>query len=185
MKIKKLHLWFTLGVVLGAFLGSLFYVSNLGEPENKAIAFVTLGVDPIVGENSSYELHRAAEHFSHIVLGWTIEPAFVTEMGGEYGFSAQRQEKQSMLFEVTGASVLDTVPAEQMLDLVKQRIEEYNDAAGAEYVVAVERFSFLEGERSEWRIIAGVTILSLVFVVLLLMIFENLYASRYRSSYTS
>jgi hypothetical protein len=189
MQIKKFHVWFTLGVVLGALIGSLFYVSNLGEPDNKAIAFVTLGVDPLAGESSSYELQRAAEHFSHIVLGWTIEPAFEDEMMeavGSLNFSGQRQEKQSMIFTVSGPAglVFDTVPAVAMLDLLKQRIDEYNLEARANYTVAVERYSMEEGEMSAWRIVAGVTLLALVFSVLLLMTFENFYASRSRSTGT-
>ena len=189
MKIKKLYVWFTTGVVLGALLGSIFYVNALGEPHNKAVAFVTLGVDPLVGESSSYELQRAAEHFSHIVLGWTIEPAFADEMMeavGSLSFSGQRQEKQSMIFEVSGPPglVFDNTPAVAMLDLLKQRIDEYNLEARASYTVAVERFSLEEGQRSGWRIVAGVTLLALVFSVLLLMTFENFYASRSRSTGT-
>lgn len=193
MSIRKFHIWFTLGVVSGALIGSLFYVGSLGEPNNEAHAFVTLGLDPLPTEASSYEVHRAAEHFSYIVLGWTIEPAFADEASSviaDLDFSAQRQEKESMLLTVSGGPdlVYDAAPAEKLLDVIEARISEYNSATGANYVIAVERYSFEEGVRSDWRIVAGIVLLSFVFTTLFLMIFENLYAQIAgcnRSSYTA
>lgn len=182
MKIRKLYLFFVIGVVLGALLGSFLYVGSLGEAPNKAVAFVTLGAEPLQNETSTYEIQRAAEHFSYIVLGWLIEPSFADEYGLDYQFDGRHQEKQSMIFTVYG-DFGDTQPAELLVQKVKDRIAEYNENSDASYTVALERYSFVEGERSDWRFVAGVTLLSLVFAVLLLMIFENVYAARYRSSF--
>lgn len=184
MRIRKFHILFVTGVMLCSLLGALLFVGGLGEVENDATAFVTLGLEALPNETSSYEIQRATEHFSYIVLGWTIEPAFVEEldlvMGEGFSFVARSQEKQSMIFTVSGAYdlVYDEVPAQQLLDLVKVRIAEYNSATGASYTVAVERFSFQEGSRSEWRIVLGMILLGGVLSVLGLSIFERLHAHR-------
>ncbi len=188
MRIRKFHILFVLGVVAAAFVGAMLFVSNLGEVENEATAFVTLGLQALPGETSSYEIQRATEHFSYIVLGWTIEPAFADEvaevMGEGFSFGARSQEKQSLIFTVSAVPGLadDVQPAEDLLNLVEMRIDEYNSATEAEYVVAVERFSFQEGSRSEWRIVLGVMLLSFVLAILGLSIFERLYADSSRSS---
>lgn len=176
MRIKKFQILFVLGALLIALAGSLLYVESLGEPQNRAVAFVTLGLDQnaLPNEVSSYEIQRATEHFSYIVLGWTIEPAFAGEvaeaLGEGFSFGGQNQEKQSMIFTVNGASGLvdDCEPAVKFLDLIKGRIAEYNEATNAGYVVAVERFYFEKGERSDFRIVVGVMLLAGCLAVLCL-----------------
>jgi hypothetical protein len=189
MGIRKFNLLFILGVALGALIGSILYVGSLGEPDNEAVAFATLGLDQTVmaTETSSYEIHRAVEHFSYIVLGWTIEPAFAEEvveaLGEGYSVIAQSQEKQSILLTVSASPELlvDEGVAYDVLMLLQKRITEYNSKTHAGYNIAVERYSFVEGERSDWRIVAGMTLLAVVMASLVVILFENTYARSRRS----
>ncbi len=173
MKIKASVLAFIVSVTVLGFLGSFFYTQSLGEPQDKAVAFVSIGLDQqvLTTEVSSYEILRATEHFSDIVLGWTVDPSF--DIG--YSFSGQRQEKQNLVFEVYGVD--STAPAEMLVAQVKIRLAEYNAVTHAGYVVALERYSLVEGERSDSRTIAGATLLAFIVSISGVILWD--YASRY------
>jgi len=169
------------GVTLLIFLGTLFYVQTLGEPQNKAVAFVSIGLDQQIlsTEVSSYEILRATESFSDTVLGWTVEPSFVADLepiwDAEYAFSGQRQEKQNLIFEVYG--VESVVPAQELVDGIRNRLAEYNSATHAAYVLALDHYSFVEGQRADGRTVAGATLLAFVLSILGVIFWD--YASRY------
>ena len=68
IKIKK-QIAFVSVVLLVTFVLSFAYISQQDEPNRKSVLFLTTSLDQtyLLGENSSYELHRAAEHFSNII----------------------------------------------------------------------------------------------------------------------
>lgn len=177
MKVKKIHLAICFGAVLLALGLSFVHLWAQGEPNNRAIAFVTIGIDQtaLPDEVSSYELQRAAEHFSYIMIGWTMEPGFenevISNLGEGYSYSATKQEKQSVIFSVYGPDGLvnNEEIAKTFLSLIEGRIAEYNEATNAGYVLAVKRFSYIDGERSELRVVLGAVLFSLIFSILFLM----------------
>lgn len=189
MKMNKKNWSILLGVGFVALIASLFYVRSLGEPESKSIAFITIGIDQnvLTTEVSSYEIQRASEHFSDVVLGWTVEPGFSSELNekidGEYSLSGQRQEKQNLIFTVSGSSELvnSSEEAEQLVELIQSRIDEYNNSTNAAYVIAVKSYSYLDGDRSESRLVAGFVLVVLVFTYLLLTLWGYAASSRRRS----
>lgn len=172
MKIKKIYVGLVVAATFLALCGSLFYVSRLGAPENKAVAFISIGLDQKVlpTEVSSYEILRATEHFSDIVLGWTVDPAF--DIG--YSFSGRRQEKQNLIFEVYG--VKDTVPAEKLVGLIRDRLAAYDSVTNSGYLIALDTYTLVPGERNDSRTVAGATLLVFVFSILGVILWE--YAAR-------
>lgn len=174
MKIKRRQVLVVLAITLFSFVGALFSVATREEPLDRAVAFITLGLnqEALGTEVSSYEILRATEHFSDVVLGWTVEPSFSKELSERleeaYAFTGQRQEKQNLLFTVYG--VESVKPAQVLVELVKERLGEYDQNTHAGYLVALERYILLEGERSEGRFIGGAVLLgfllSLGFVIL-------------------
>lgn len=180
MKIKKTYLIFVAVATLLGLVASLLYVNQLGPAQDKAVAFISVASDvsTLPAEVSSYEILRANEHFSDIVLGWTVEPSFTAEFeeltGVEFSFSGQRQEKQNLIFEISGAN--DLTPAYSLVDLIEMCLLEYNASTNSNYLVALQRYSFVEGERSDGRIVLGATILVLALSVSSVMLWD--YATR-------
>ena len=191
MKIKKFQIWFVAICVFVALAVSMAAIARMDAPKNEAIAFTTIGIDQdvMIEETSSYELQRASEHFAYIVLGWLVEPGFAAEVDeqlgdlGDYEFSGIRQEKQNLILTLSGApdKVTDSEPAQILLSLVEDRIADYNEDTHAGYVIAVESYSFVEGERSAWRVVAGAMLLAAVFSILLLITWEHVSFDRSRS----
>ena len=181
MKFRPFYGWILGLSAVAVFLGSVVYQGHFSSQETEAVAFVTLGLDQskLPGEVSSYEIQRAVEHFSDVVLGWTAEPNFAKEfaqgVGEQYSFSARRQEKENLLFTVTGP--LETEgPAITLVSLIKERLGEYNAASHSGYTVAVERETLVQVQQSNWRSAAGWTFVVLLMEALGFFAFE--YARR-------
>lgn len=181
MRMKKFHFYFVGSISFLALLTSFLLVRNLEEPRDNALAFISIGLDlqGLTTEVSSYEILRANEHFADIVLGWTVDPSFSSELerlwDADYSFSGLRQEKQNLIFEVYGAPSL--APAQELVGLIKSRLFEYDEATHSTYKVALEKYSTLEGVRSDSRLIFGATLLA--FLLSGLGIFFWDYATRH------
>ncbi|MEK7146122.1 MAG: hypothetical protein AAB802_02965 [Patescibacteria group bacterium] len=162
----KIILGVSLATAFIFFLGGLVYVNQLPEPDKKELVFVTLGIDQnkLPNESSSYEIQRATEHFSDVVLGWTIEPSFETEVeaitGYDVDITGRRQEKQNLLFTVSAdPTEFDGEGGSAFLNVLGSRLAEHNGVTNAGYVIALSRMSLLTEETSSSRFLLGLTLL--------------------------
>jgi hypothetical protein len=168
MKYRAIYGWILGLTAVAVFLGTTAEQGRVSSSKNEAVAFVTIGLDQskMPTEISSYEVLRATEHFSDIVLGWTAEPSFAKDfsqaVGEDYSFSARRQEKSNLLFTISGPVESEGV-ALTMVSLIEERLSEYNAATGAGYVVALDREMLVSSTESNWRFSVGLTLL--VFIV--------------------
>ena len=184
----KSKFFFTIPIVAALIAGILggVYVNSLDEPYDTSVAFVTVSLDQtkLQSEVSSFEILRAGEHFSDMVLGWTLDPSFTEEFmqtlgaDGKTSYSTRRQERSNLIFEVTGPGVSEETGA-LFVDLLDTRLAEYNAATNAAYVFAAERETVIEGARSDFRIILGFMLLGGLLSTLLLTSWN--YARSYRN----
>lgn len=187
MKFRRNALWILLVTLILSFLGSTLALQNQ-EANNKVLVFITVGIDRSQhpAEVSSYELERASEHFSDVLLGWTLEPsfrnAFTERAGSGYIYTGQRQEKQNLLFTLTNEDEMLTEESLAVgavfLNLLSGQLSEYNQSTHAGYVLALTRSTFIEDTFSSGRVIVGVVLFSLMTVGFLLTLWEYAYASR-------
>lgn len=177
MKFRPLYGWILGLSAVAVFLGTAAYEGRINTPQNQAVAFVTIGLDQsrMPTETSSYEILRATEHFSDIVLGWTAEPSFAKDfaqaVGEDYSFSARRQEKSNLLFTVSGPVETEGT-AITFVSLLSERLSEYNSATGAGFVVAFDRETMVSSTESNWRMAVGSTFLVLLVEALVLCGYE-------------
>jgi len=182
--VYAVYAWILGLTAVGVFLVSVAHQGSMETSQTEAVAFVTVSLDQskLLNESSSYEVQRAAEHFSDVLLGWTVEPSFAVEfahaVGAEYSFSGRRQEKENLLFEVSGP-VTSVDPAKALVGLLKGRLTEYNSATHSGYVIAFERESLVSKAVSNWRFDLGVTFLVLLIEGLLLLTWDYAYARRH------
>lgn len=187
MKFRRNYAWILIVVFILSLLGSMLVLQN-HESNNKILVFITVGIDRSQAPNevSSYELERASEHFSDVLLGWTLEPSFrrtFTERAGPgYTYTGQRQEKQNLLFTLTNGENMLTEESLAVdgvfLNLLSGQLFEYNQSTHAGYVLALTRSTFVEDAFSSGRVILGVVLFSLITVGFLLTLWEYVYASR-------
>lgn len=177
--IKSFYSKILIFVLIASFVGGLIYVKNAPEPEPKSLIMATVSLDQYQFEEtlSSYDHQRASEHFANVILGWTVEPSFADEFG-EIGFSGRRQEKQNLLFTVHSD---DQLELDRFVTLIRQRLDEYNSASSTEYSLAPIRYSDLEVERAELRVVGGVVLLSLIFSALILFSYDSIVTNSRRS----
>lgn len=188
MKFRKIYLWILAAVFLLSSSFSFWYWKDF-EPRNTVRVFVTVGIDQTQrpAENSSYELQRAAEHFSDVILGWTLEPSFRADFletaGAWHTLTGQRQEKQNLLFEITNVnenlSSEDLSSGEALITVLQNQLDEYNAATHQGYVLAVSNVSFEMGVHS-FMPMFGEILLALVITATLLIAYE--YATSRRRS---
>lgn len=188
MKFRKLYLWILLAVFVVSTVVSYLSWKEF-EPRNKILVFVTVGIDQTLrpDETSSYELQRASEHFSDVILGWTLEPSFrqdfLEEAGAWHTLTGQRQEKQNLLFEITNTNEnisSDNIAAgEAFLRVLNAQLLEYEAATHQGYVLAVQNLSYETGQRSGLPMVGNV-LLTLVLSATLLLAYE--YATSRRRS---
>lgn len=181
MKKYKVYSWIVALVMLVSLVGSLVYVEQLGEPNDEFYAFVTIGLDQevLANESSSYEVQRAVEHFSDVILGWTVEPSFKSDFnqifGDGFSFSGKRQEKQNLLFTIYADPLVTSEGIEYgniLVDLIDERLADYNSSTNSAYVIAIDEYSFVEGSRSDSRIVLGALLISFILSVFVLMLWD-------------
>lgn len=189
MKVKKFRIGILVSAILFSSIGALLYINQLGTPDSKGLLFVTIGIDQrqLTNESSSYEIQRATEHFSDLVLGWTSEPSFSNELDERLkfhvDFSGLRQEKQNLIFYLSAKPELYSEKINQeFLSLLKSRIYEYSSATNSGYLIAISKYSDLESTRSDLRIFLGIVFLTTFIAVIFLILREYAIKNWGRSS---
>ncbi len=179
MIIRKVHYWILLISLLASVGAGFLYFNDFKNPESRGLLFITIGVNQklLANESSSYELQRASEHFSDLVLAWTAEPSFSTELDAKLAyhlkFSGVRQEKQNLIFNLSGAaSDYNSSAGEVFLDLIDGRIKEYDGKTNAGYVVALSRYSDLKPTDFGIKSLAGIAMLTFLTTALALISLE-------------
>jgi len=165
LRIKK-YLVGTSLLTLCALLASFFYTANLSETRTQRSLYMTLAAEPLPNESSSYELQRAAEHFSDLVLGWTVEPSFNLDVP----FTGRRQEKQNLLFLI---ETEDEAHVLSLLESIESRIETYNLNSGSSYVIADFHSTEIVETRNKSRINIAVVIASLLVSFTLIFVHDT------------
>lgn len=177
MKFRNIYLWILLAVFVVSAAVSFLSWKDF-EPRNKVLVFVTVGIDETKNpaEVSSYELQRASEHFSDVILGWTLEPSFrqdfLEEAGAWHTLTGQRQEKQNLLFEITNEqeniAANEVTAGEAFLKVLNAQLAEYDAATHQGYVLAVQNLSYELGQRSALPMVGDVLLATVLAAVLLL-----------------
>lgn len=154
MKFRSRYLWFFTLVLLLSSTFTLYRYRDF-EPRNEVLVFVTIGIDQskFPAETSSYEIQRASEHFSDLVLGWTLEPSFLAdyleEAGAWYTIQGQRQEKQNLIFTITNVQENiesgNVLAGEAFIRVLENQLAEYNRATSQAYVLAIKNLSYQAG----------------------------------------
>jgi len=186
MKYKVWHYWFIVIVSILSLLFGFVYLQSSGEPMTKGILFMTIGLDQssLEDESSSYDVQRANEHFSNVVLGWTLEPSFKSTFSSvtkscSYNFSGQRQEKENLIFEIKGdPSCFDDSISDVFSNQIQSLLDEYNSNTSSAYVIAVETHSEILGQRSNFRVLLGFWFSGTALALFLLTLWEYVYANR-------
>lgn len=169
MKIWLKNYWLIVVAVLTVLVASLIYVNSLEEPDGRGLVFLTIGVDQraLENESSSYEILRAVEHFSDVVLAWTIEPSFDRELEEISGYpvsvSGRRQEKENLLFTLSARpDVFSDNLNKDFLELINSRLASYNSKTNTSYLVAINTYTPLESERNKWQFVLGMVLFALI-----------------------
>lgn len=179
MAIRKVHYWILLVSLLAATVSSLFYFNGLRTLDSRGLLFLSIGVNQklLPNESSSYELQRASEHFSDLVLGWVAEPSFSLELDSKLtyhlNFSGVRQEKQNLIFNLSGDSTsFNSNSADVFLSLIEGRILEYDSKTNASYVVALSRYTDLDPVSYSSRVFFGIALLTFLSTAIVLTALE-------------
>lgn len=175
MNIKKNQISILIFTLVVSLVGSLIYLKNLPEPGKEGLLFLTVGLnqEKLENENSSYEILRATEHFSDMLLGWTLDPSFNNELQSELGHeievSGQKQEKSNIIFHLSGKKeVFDGEDYKTLLKFLESKINEYNNSTKAAYLLAYSSYTEVDSQRNEIRIVLGIVLLTLLTVSVLL-----------------
>jgi len=158
--------------IIGLICG-LSYSSRQDEVLERHALTMTLAASPLPNETSSYELQRAAEHFSDMVLGWTVAPGFDLESGAD--FSGRRQEKQNLIFFVESSDQTDAV---DLLQKIEFEINDYNSNTGVEYKIALSEITEANLEIDKSRTVTGSLVLALMLAGAMIFIYDTYISHR-------
>lgn len=169
---KKYFATFLIAGIIGLICG-LSYTSKQEDTLERHALSMTLAATPLENESSSYELQRAAEHFSDMVLGWTVSPGFELDSGAD--FTGRRQEKQNLLFFVESNEEKD---AADLLNKVNAKIENYNSSAGVSYTIALSEITESNIQIDKSRSIAGSFLLAFLLAGAMIFIYDTYHSHR-------
>jgi hypothetical protein len=152
MEIRNKQWWIVTGLTVIVFIVSALLTSEMPNEKTETSLFLTLGLDQtqLENETSSYEIQRSLEHFTDVVLGWTIEPSFSNDF--PQSFTGVKQEKQNLLFIIDDA---DPRSADLLSLAILERLNEYNEASNSGFVIAVERSTTIDRTLYPMRIVFG------------------------------
>lgn len=177
--IKRWHLFLLSFVLLASLAAGYLYVNQLDDPPKRGVIMLSLGMDhtSLPTETSSYDIQRASQHFSEVVLGWTLEPSFEAEVkerfGSSYGVSSRQQENQNIILNVTADPAdYDENDLWQVTSILRERIDRYNELTNGDFLIALDTYSTQDSFRSNWRILIGFPIVFLSLAVFLLFVWE-------------
>lgn len=183
MKHKVPYIWIFGLVFSASLLLSGIYTHRMDAETNEIVSYITIGIDQenLATDRSLHDIQRAEEHFSDMVLGWTVAPDFVAEMEasfGEVAYSGRRQEKQNLIFTY---STDDMAYAEAFVDAIDLRINQYNDATFGTFNVARETHTPATQTHSKLRVFFGINLLVAILLMAGIFAFDYAYANRRRS----
>ncbi len=152
-------------------VGAFLIISDLKSPHDQSVVMVEASVGlerlPIYSGTSAYEMERASEHFSDVVLGWAVGPSFREEMA-PLEYSAERQEKQNLLFKLYTDDVTE---GDRLIAGLNDRLSKYNDRTHAGYELAVSEVQKVTLSSSQLRFDAGVLLLIISLACVLRLIY--------------
>lgn len=172
--MKKITLLMSAGVAL---LLAIFSYSSIQPELTRQLSYLTIGIDQtdLSPDRSLHDIQRAEEHFSDMVLAWTVAPDFKQDLAEIHGetvsYTGRRQEKQNLLFSAETENL--DFPA-QFEQLVAERIQEYNDHTDSTFVIARSAHNTVVDMQSPLRMSIGVFVLAfgaalLIFVFIPLL----------------
>jgi hypothetical protein len=183
MKTRLSKLFFFLLVFLTG--GLILHSISLDWPSlrQEQLIFATVGQDHLTlsNEQSSYEIQRASEHFSDVILGWTIEPGFSKELeletGRKFTFTGQRQEKQNLIFKL---ETKESEDSKLFLQVLQKRLDAYNAATHGGYRLVTLGITPMEVEVSKNKFMLGALLLLALSELAFIFVFEYVRKNRNR-----
>ncbi len=158
MKLKIIKL-FVAGLTLLSLLGAVFsYFMPAEELAERQLLFVTIGLDQAqVNDVSQYEIQRANEHFSDIVLSWTKQPNFASEI--DASFNGRRLEKQNLLFTIDSDE--EEAPL-RFTEALQVYLDDFNASTNSSFKLALVRSHTesltLSTQRNQFALFALLTV---------------------------
>ncbi len=169
--MKRMNFVASSALFLLAGFGLVLLLIDLKSPHDSSVVMVEASVGlerlPIYSGTSAYEMERASEHFSDVVLGWAVGPSFREEMA-PLEYSAERQEKQNLLFKLYTDDVAE---GDRLIAGLNDRLSKYNDRTHAGYELAVTEVQEVTLSSSKLRFDAGVFLLILSLSCVLRLIY--------------
>ena len=103
---------------------------------------------------SSVEEKETASHFfAEAVLGWTLSPAFRSDLG--FDMFSRKQERANMVFEISSSSEQEAVERTQtFIDVMTKKLNSYNEKAKTQFAILFDapQTSQKEVKKSYWTV---------------------------------
>lgn len=186
-KNTTFKIFFVALITVFGFIVGYIYALQIPLPNPGANVFISIAMDQssLPNEGSSYEILRAQEHFSDIVLGWTIEPGFSSSLDSSAGYNidvtGRRQEKQNLIFYVSAEPDYFDISEtpKYFLNMLDFELSRYNSLTNSSYLVALSSISEGTQTQSTLRYIFGFVLLFFVMGMLSVLLWD--YANSNRS----
>lgn len=174
-KAEKKNLFLALAILTIGLTGSGIFASQIEKETDQIVSYITIGMDhtELAVDQNVHDIQRAEEHFSDMVLGWSVAPDFNEEF--EYNYSGRRQEKQNLIFTI---DTKEREVSESFADELEERINEYNQATGGSFVIARETHTARVLTRSPFRITMAGGLASLLFAFIMIALIKIHHAHR-------
>lgn len=150
---------------IGFWAGNTIAHEQAQQKEYNNILFTTV----ISGdENSSVEEKETASHFfAEAILGWTISPTFIKNIG--FSLSGKKQERGNIIFQFASKTPEEGQTRSEILSKeINTKLKQYNNRAKTEFVLLFEPLQTEEKQfkKFSWGIIGAM----LGFFIALFMI---------------
>lgn len=135
MKLFYSFLFVAIFTAVGAGAAWFFTQNSVAEKSFESTLFMTVVTSD---ENSSVEEKETSAHFfAEAVLGWTLSPAFVNEVG--FPFSSRKQERGNIIFQISGTSPEDLKRKKNIFESVlEKKLSRYNDLAKTRFSLLLD-----------------------------------------------
>jgi len=122
--------------IVGSLTAWVFTSKTVAERSFESTLFMTLVSSD---ENSSVEEKETASHFfAEALLGWTLSPAFVENLG--FPISSRKQERANMVFQISGVSPEDLKEKQKIFESVlEKKLSQYNTLANTRFSLLLDR----------------------------------------------
>lgn len=141
--------------IIGALTAWFFTNSTVAERSFKTTLFMTvLSSD----SGSSIEEKETASHFfAEAVLGWTLSPTFVNDLG--FPLFSRKQERANIIFQFTGSSHEELKKMQKKFELqLEKKLSRYNSLAKTRFALLLDHPSIEEKipKKSFWTMGGGI-----------------------------